>query len=329
MLCTNQISPPNVETYLNLAPPEEKEYIPSEGETCNLSAEDRRVKLLASDFSGTVTSTDVFRLGVQTSTQFKYGSNRYRESILKDYADLHWRWRNEIEKIVRGRLKKSYSCRFNLGGIEYLIWDITLENVNWAKRIAHKHTFDDVLLPRLKLAAKEVKLFSGVLSFIEKLKTQTTASFRILSLSYFDELVYASLDGLVPKEDIFTGRPPVLNGATRGLMKSDLTNGFDKRNFLRLWRNANKSEGKVIFVGDDITDLLALLEADIGFILKGNERTVQIAKHFGVTVLPISRLLHTQLTLENSEETEECGKKKVLYLVDSWSEIEEFVFGTC
>lgn len=49
-----------------------------------------------------------------------------------------------------------------------------------------------------------------------------------------------------------------------------------------------RSSGPVVFIGDSPSDLLPMLEADIGIIVGSNPRLREIAKFGGVCIRPLS-----------------------------------------
>ena len=75
-----------------------------------------------------------------------------------------------------------------------------------------------------------------------------------------------------------------------------------------------------VFVGDSLTDLLALIHADVGIIIGNNASLTRIMKLYGVATRPL-----TELVMPCIETTSESALMMV-YTVKSWEEIETFLF---
>ena len=141
-------------------------------------------------------------------------------------------------------------------------------------------------------------------------------------------LVHSTLRGNVPTSNIHTGVVPKLVHHTSALQKSNLSTAFDKRQMLQNFSKESKTPGLVIYVGDSIADLLALLAADVGFIIKGSRTILDVCQHFGIKVLPTGSYPTED---ENTPRQMRKGfpflqKRKALYLADSWSDIEMVIF---
>ena len=72
------------------------------------------------------------------------------------------------------------------------------------------------------------------------------------------------------------------------------------------------NDSSVIYVGDSSTDLLAILQADVGILLGGSQSAVGLAQRYGMSVHPL-----------NGYRVEE--NEKVVWTVDSWEEIRSFL----
>ncbi|EFJ08632.1 hypothetical protein SELMODRAFT_185239 [Selaginella moellendorffii] len=80
----------------------------------------------------------------------------------------------------------------------------------------------------------------------------------------------------------------------------------------------------VIFIGDSLTDLLALLRADIGIVLGTSSSLDRASKAFGVKIVPLfSGLVQRQQSSRSAWRKEEG----VLYRASGWLEIEAFLAG--
>lgn len=86
-----------------------------------------------------------------------------------------------------------------------------------------------------------------------------------------------------------------------------------------------------VYIGDSISDLLCLLNSDIGIVIGTNRSLREVGTHLGVSFVPLfPELVKKQRQLiSDFEETTPVwkGLSGVLYTVSSWMEIHAFIFG--
>lgn len=80
-----------------------------------------------------------------------------------------------------------------------------------------------------------------------------------------------------------------------------------------------------IYVGDSVTDLLAMLDADVGIVVGNSGTFERVANAFGITVCPLASA-YEALEKKEKSSVEEVGLN-VVYRVSHWAEIEVFLFG--
>lgn len=83
-----------------------------------------------------------------------------------------------------------------------------------------------------------------------------------------------------------------------------------------------------IYVGDSVTDLLAMLDADVGIVVGESGTFKKAASAFGIAVRPLASAYGA---LDGTEESlrqrapDPAGQ--CVYRVSQWAEIEVFLFG--
>jgi hypothetical protein len=81
------------------------------------------------------------------------------------------------------------------------------------------------------------------------------------------------------------------------------------------------SNNTCVYIGDSLTDVLALLHCDVGVIV-GNSRSLRrICATFGVQIKPLFAAVLSRAKMAGKE-------KGVLYEAASWDEINLALFGT-
>lgn len=117
------------------------------------------------------------------------------------------------------------------------------------------------------------------------------------------------------------------HGVSTGDISVNFSAAFGKRErFLDLATAARgTSRNLTIYVGDSVTDLLAMLDADIG-ILVGNDTSFErVASTFGISIRP---LISVYEALRRGSDVDEVSRPwGRIYRVAHWSEIDVFMFG--
>lgn len=124
------------------------------------------------------------------------------------------------------------------------------------------------------------------------------------------------------------------HGVSTGEVVINLSGSFGKRQrFLDLAAMARKTAGRkgysprsvIVYVGDNVTDLLAMLDADVGIVVGNSGTFERIASAFGIAVCPLAS---AYVALRNPREWAERGcAGRCVYRVSHWAEIEVFLFG--
>lgn len=83
-----------------------------------------------------------------------------------------------------------------------------------------------------------------------------------------------------------------------------------------------------VFVGDSVTDLLAMLDADIGIVVGSSGTFAKVATAFGIPIRPLAAA-HEAL---GGKRGETCDRglsepDNCIYRVSNWAEIDAFLFG--
>jgi magnesium-transporting ATPase (P-type) len=110
-----------------------------------------------------------------------------------------------------------------------------------------------------------------------------------------------------------------------------------------LQQNQNNNNNLVVYVGDSSTDLLALIQADVGILLMGSKSTIGLALKFGVTIRSLNDYnnhnddidnsnnefnnnnnISTTTTTSTKEEKENNGVD-IIWTASDWDEIGSFL----
>jgi hypothetical protein len=100
---------------------------------------------------------------------------------------------------------------------------------------------------------------------------------------------------------------------------------------VELRRNIHQSSDSasvIVYVGDSLTDLAALLEADIGIIMGGQNSTsslTTIADRWGIQIVPLKHRRQHDFDAIVRDYSGIRRKQIILWQVESWQEIDEML----
>lgn len=84
-----------------------------------------------------------------------------------------------------------------------------------------------------------------------------------------------------------------------------------------------------VYVGDNETDLLAMLDADVGIVIGHSDSFAKVASAFGVSVCPLASA-YGELERRGASQAAERGSAEPecrVFCVERWAEIDVFLFG--
>nr|GMD35092.1 probable aminopyrimidine aminohydrolase, mitochondrial [Ipomoea batatas] len=162
------------------------------------------------------------------------------------------------------------------------------------------------------------------------------ADVHVLSYCWCDELIRSTLsagglNGLKVHANELEFEESVCTGEILGKVVSPM----DKvEAFGKIIESCGKENDKkkllTIYIGGDLLkDLLCLLEADIGIVVKPSTNVIEVGKHFGIKFIPLFHGVVDKQKVEGAETWKgKVGLSGILYTASSWVEIKAFFIGS-
>ena len=272
-----------------------------------------KIKVLALDFDKTCTIQAVLDI------------YKAREDYPDHQHILDKKW-NEIQEFYSSTLEpilkplqdtKPMATEFDENGLRQFLAEVS-EGDNLAiDKLISSNILAGITPVRLLNFAQNVKLMPKVLSVLESLKS-LHLPFHVISLNFSEKLIQYVLnrEGQTLPVEIHTNKLQFKNGISTGDMDKSFVSAFDKEVQLQKIIYDGKNSGVTIYIGDSFTDLLALLKADIGIIIGQSKSMLKVCSNFGVHVVPLSNWSYEKFSDKD---------KKVLYLVNTWEDIQKFI----
>lgn len=126
------------------------------------------------------------------------------------------------------------------------------------------------------------------------------------------------------------------SGISSGEIAVQVSGSFGKhQRFLTLeaaaretFASSEPARSITIYVGDSVTDLLAMLDADVGIVVGNSGTFDKAAGAFGIAVRPLASAYGV---LDGTEKLRRQGAPdptgQCVYRVSQWAEIDVFLFG--
>lgn len=275
----------------------------------------QQLGLLMVDFDQTCNVRD-------TTELFHKATQNYRNSSPDGKKILDEKWKVVTSKYLqeyRDQIARSLSkfdkvsADFDEPGLHSFLSEIAAFNRKATKDVDDSGLIVGADKIGLQWAGKQVKFYPGCVDGLKLVLPHV----RIVSVNWSAEMIHYSLDQIVPTEHIFANTLLDKNGLSNGFVGKDYISSFDKNSVVKQLLKTEKQHQNVnIFVGDSITDLLCMLEVDIGIIIGDSGTLLRVAKLFGINVVPLSNLLHQSNCVFKQQ-----GKIKTIYSAEDWYQI--------
>eukprot|EP01135_Chromosphaera_perkinsii_P000365 Nk52_evm12s78 gene=Nk52_evmTU12s78 len=255
--------------------------------------------LAVCDFDSTLTEFDTTRSLVEIAAR--------KITLDKDHADFIQQW-EMIEELYKTDLSQvDYSSFHQMPTLsEFLDHAYRIENQS-VERVCRKGILKGLEKGEIRESCVSdtslVKLREGVSEFLEDLCSEI--NLHVLSINWSKDLIYGGLKGCVSFDRIRSNDLEYRienegSGCTKeistGQICQHVSGASGKLQVFRAIVDSfklNVGSGEraswqypvTIFVGDSITDALALQEADVGIIIGHNEVLRNALKHYGIGCL--------------------------------------------
>ena len=275
--------------------------------------------IFATDFDGTVTQKDTSYLAFRSTNRYINGAQDERSKHIENWENRgKWYFQNYSEILAKAlRLFPRFDGFKD--SVEEFIKDIDKFGLDFRRKLADSEIFDDVIVDNSETIENEIIYHKNSKEVLKAIKEEKQIICKVLSVNWFPELLSTSLKGCVDQDDIVCAVLPTHNKSSCPSTPSEpsfgeCASGSDKKQWIKKWLKDYNCP--IIYVGDSLTDLLALLEATYGVVYGCNQEFREIATHFKINLKPLNEF-------EGKDKNcEDC----TLYTTNSWDEIKQFVF---
>ena len=269
------------------------------------------VSALITDFDETITQQDTINPMVQLAA--KQSANP--ASMLSAWEDLSKWYLSQFRQPNPPSLFDAPSLESFLDHYHCMVEEVSLQKVVQQRFLAGIEPYQ---LRQLGQQTAKKPFANQVLSRLKEAQVRI----EILSANWSTDLIFGAVgdlcDQVYSNNLVFDRTGPDAPAITTGEIQLHITSARHKQARLKQsmsQRGLTTTTGAIAYIGDSITDLLAICSADIGLLIGDNQLTHQAMNHFQIPSIEI------QL---GDRYYPELHQGQVI-CVQSWKEIELFL----
>jgi len=164
----------------------------------------------------------------------------------------------------------------------------------------------------LRSIGKNIKKQADVETILTRMK-RSDVQINVISANWSKELIISVMDNLF--DDIVSNDLEFdADDISTGQINFHVLSPFDK---LKFYQRLKSNSGNNLYIGDAISDLLAILAADIGVLFGRSESVMRIISHFN--------LPSKELSAEDKFSEVRSDINKTILMVNSWRQLDTFL----
>ncbi|MDE0300264.1 MAG: haloacid dehalogenase-like hydrolase [Candidatus Poribacteria bacterium] len=265
-----------------------------------------RVDKLISDFDETISQKDTIQtivgIAMQNRTANEPPTVEEWKQMAGWYTSRYSRRCNKWLSVPRDRSQETFTD---------FLSDIESLDVDSIGRVMKKNFLAGLRQDQLRKAGSQVQTREGVKECLSEMRSAGVVV-EILSANwsqtFVKEAVLGFCDSVVANRLLFDKR-----GYSTGELKLRVVSAHDK---LRHFKFRRSKTGLTGFVGDSISDLRAILEADVGILVGDNEICLKTIDHYKIPIKRVSQGVNFQ---------EARSMNKQILHADSWETINRLL----
>lgn len=269
---------------------------------------------LVVDFDGTCTEQETTSLLPKLAAKLSNsGALEERTALFKTFEDEYYRLYNAAKLRLCSETMSLEEALDSLDNVSSLVTEhVSASGV--LKGLDVPPSTIAKLIEKDEQVRSHVKLRSGCLTVLARYVANDDWQLGILSINWSPSLIQATIvlplsQQCVEREqslldDIFIWSNEV---DSNGVVSLQVPGALAKRACIEKLK-----PNFVVYVGDSSTDLLALLEANVGILIGSSKSAVDTARWWGIQVLPLN---------QRGESADHDAN--VIWLAESWFEIDQ------
>ncbi|MFQ6044291.1 MAG: HAD-IB family phosphatase, partial [Candidatus Poribacteria bacterium] len=270
------------------------------------------ITTLITDFDGTITLEDtIANIAYAAADNFLVSDASYHE-FLQSWHRVVKKFSDEYIQLFERLLDQPRPFRNNYDSLLKFLASFKEIELASVERVILGKFLAGIKREKLRNIGKDIKKQEGVETILAQMR-KTGIKIDIISANWSRELIIGAMGDLcdyIVSNDLEFDK----DGISTGQIDLHILSPFDK---LKYYRHLKSETGKNLYIGDSVSDLLAILAADIGVLFGRGESVMRVISHFNIP------------SKELSEEDRFSGVRfdvnNTILIVDSWQQLNAFL----
>ncbi|KAM3236581.1 bifunctional TH2 protein, mitochondrial [Capsicum annuum] len=327
--------------FLLAQPLDQKSVIPISRE--HNPSEERLVIFFNFDMTCTAVDSSAILAEIAIISAPKSGENEPENELVRlSSADLRSTWEDlskqyteEYEQCIDTMLLGEKAENFDYERLHKALEQLSDFEKRANTRVSESGVLKGLNLEDIKRAGERMILRDGCNNFFHSIikNEQLNADIHVLSYCWCGDLIRSAFSsGVLDVLNVHANEFIFEENLSTGEIVKKVESPIDKiQAFSKILNNcSNDKKNLTVHVGDTASDLLCLLQADIGIVLNPSSSLTRVGNHFGVSFIPLfPGIVEKQKISAAGDDSSRWNRLSgVLYTVSSWSEIHAFILGS-
>jgi 2-hydroxy-3-keto-5-methylthiopentenyl-1-phosphate phosphatase len=274
------------------------------------------ITTLITDFDGTITVKDTIAdIAYAAADNFLSASRETSyEEFLQSWHGVVRKFSDEYTQLFERLLDQPRPSRYNYDALLKFLASFAEIELASVERVVSGNFLAGIKREKLRRTGKYIKKQEEVDIILAQMR-QTGVQINIVSANWSRELMIGVVDDLydnIVSSDLEFDA----DGVSTGQINLRILSPLDK---LKYYQYLKSDTGKNLYIGDSVSDLLAILAADVGVLFGRGQSVMRVISHFN---LPFR-----ELNDEDRFSRIRFDVNNTILMVHSWRQLNAFLRG--
>ena len=272
---------------------------------------------LITDFDGTVTVKDtIANIAYAAADNLRVsasGNTSYNE-FLQSWHNVVKQFSDEYIHLFEKLLNQPQDFQNTYDALLKFLASFNEIELASVERVISGKFLVGIKREKLRNIGKNIEKQADIEIILAKMK-EAGVKINVVSANWSRELIIGAMDDLfdnIVSNDLEFNE----DGISTGQINLRILSPFDK---LKYYQRLKSNVGNNLYIGDSVSDLLAILAADIGVLFGRGESVMRVISHFNI---PFKELCN-----EDTFSEVRFDVNRTILIVDSWQRLDDFLTG--
>ncbi|MBC8235330.1 hypothetical protein H8E77_37770 [bacterium] len=270
---------------------------------------------LITDFDGTVTIKDtIANIAYASADNFRVSASKgtsYSE-FLQSWHHVVKQFSDEYLQLFERLLNQPQPSQNTYDALLKFLASFDEIELASVKRVVSGKFLAGIKREKLRNIGRNIKKQADVEIVLARMR-EAGIKIHVVSANWSQELIIGVMDDLfdnIVSNDLEFNE----DGISTGQINLPILSPFDK---LKYYQRLKSDTGNNLYIGDSISDLLAILAADIGVLFGRGKSVMRVISHFNIPFKELSDDYRFSEAIVDMNKT--------ILIVDSWRQLNSFL----